>query len=162
MKRSEIVPSIAMGEIGVARNEGTLRMLVGSCIGLAVYDRRLKAAALAHIVLPDSQGKSHTSSPGKFADTAVPEMIRRLQQLVGEETLRLTAKLSGGANMFGIAGRGIPIGDQNIRAVERILEARRIAIVGRELGGTQGRRISLDVATGTVTVDVVGAATVVM
>jgi chemotaxis receptor (MCP) glutamine deamidase CheD len=46
--------------------------------------------------------------------------------------------------------------------VERILEARRIAIVGRELGGTQGRRISLDVATGTVTVDVVGAATVVM
>jgi chemotaxis protein CheD len=125
-----------------------------------MYDRRLKVAALAHIVLPDSQGNS--TMPGKFADTAVPEAICRLQQLAGGQTLRLSAKLAGGANMFGLAGSGATIGEQNIQAIERLLEQRRIAVVGRSLGGEQGRRMTLDIATGALTVDVAGAASMVL
>jgi chemotaxis protein CheD len=147
-----------MGEIGVGRLEGVLRTLVGSCVGVAVYDRRLKVAALAHIVLPDSQG--NPGMPGKFADTAIPEAIRRVQELVGGQALRLSAKLVGGANMFSGPRNGATIGEQNIRAVERLLEERRITVVARDLGGEQGRRVTLDVATGVLTVDVVGAATI--
>ena len=44
--------SIPMGEISVARNDGTLRTLLGSCLGVALYDRRLKLGGLAHVVLP--------------------------------------------------------------------------------------------------------------
>lgn len=160
VKRTDVVPAVSMGEIAVARHEGTLRTLLGSCIGLAVYDRRLKLAALAHIVLPESRGITHL--PGKFADTAVPELIRRLEDLARGEPLRLSAKIAGGANMFGNAGRAIPVGEQNTGAVERLLEQRRIPIVGRAVGGTQGRHMKLDVATGVVTIDVVGAATLVI
>jgi len=78
------------------------------------------------------------------------------------EPLRLSAKIAGGANMFGNAGRAIPIGDQNIAAVEHLLDQRRIAVIGRSVGGMQGRRMTLDVATGVVTIDVVGAATMVI
>src|SRR5690348_9120580 len=85
--------SLPMGEIAVARSSGILRTLLGSCLGLALYDRRFRVAALGHIVLPTSQGRSErpASHPGKFVDTAVPAMIRRMQELAGEERLKLHA-----------------------------------------------------------------------
>ena len=46
--------SLPMGQIAVARNNGVLRTLLGSCLGLALYDRRFKVASLTHIVLPTS------------------------------------------------------------------------------------------------------------
>jgi len=144
-----------MGEIAVARNDGVLRTLLGSCLGLALYDRRLKIAALAHIVLPDSQGRE--GIPGKFADTAVPAMLRQMQQLAAGEALRPCAKIAGGANMFTASAGANTIGEQNIRAVERVLGALRIPVIARDCGGEQGRRMTLDTTTGVVTIEIVGA-----
>lgn len=147
--------TVKMGEIAVSRDVGLLRTLLGSCLGVVLYDRRWRAAAMAHIVLPESRGQQ--AHLGKFADTAIPEMIRRLGSLLGDQPLKLTAKIAGGANMFTVNGAAATIGQQNVSAVEKLLEERRILIVGRHLGGTQGRRMALDVATGIVTIDVVGA-----
>lgn len=139
----------------MARGNGTLRTLLGSCLGLALYDTRLKVAGLGHIVLPSAQGR--TDNPGKYADTAVPELIRSMQALVDQEPLRLRAKIAGGANMFISADANNTIGVQNQQAVERLLDELRIPIIGRHCGGELGRRMLLDVATGAVTIDVVGA-----
>ena len=147
--------TVKMGEIAVARDGGLLRTLLGSCLGVVLYDRRLRAAAMAHIVLPESRGQRE--HPGKFADTAIPEMIRRLGSLLGDQPLKLTAKIAGGANMFAVNNAAVTIGQQNVSAVEKLLDERRILIIGRHLGGTQGRRMVLDVATGVVSIDVVGA-----
>ena len=149
-------PSLPMGQFAVLRTSGHLRTLLGSCLGLALYDRRVKVAALGHIVLPDSQGRG--DPPGKYADTAVPAMIRHMQKMAEDETLKLAAKIAGGANMFVGNDARNTIGVQNIEAVERILEGLRIPIIGRHCGGEQGRRMQLDAATGAVTIDIVGAA----
>lgn len=143
-----------MGEIRVTQKEGVLRSLLGSCLGVALWDRRLKIGAMAHVVLPVSNGQ--TSLPGKYADTAVPEMIRRMEELARGEKLTLSAKIAGGANMFSSPSNAT-VGDQNIVAVEAILSRLRIPILGRHLGGEQGRRMLLDVATGNVTIEIVGA-----
>jgi chemotaxis protein CheD len=155
MKQGVQPLSLPMGELAVLRTSGVLRTLLGSCLGLALYDRRLKAAALGHIVLPASQGRN--GPPGKFADTAVPMMIQCLQELAPGERLKLQAKIAGGANMFAAADARNSIGVQNVAAVERILDALHIPIAGRHCGGEQGRRMMLDAATGLVTIDVVGA-----
>jgi chemotaxis protein CheD len=149
--------SLPMGEIGVARNSGVLRTLLGSCLGLALYDRRLKVAGLAHIVLPAALGR--TEHRGKYADTAVPEMIRQMQELAGEQPLKLCAKIAGGANMFTSVDASNTIGVQNVQAVENLLGDLRIPIIGRHCGGEQGQRMMLDTATGIVTIDIVGAET---
>jgi chemotaxis protein CheD len=146
-----------MGQFAVTRTNGVLRTLLGSCLGLALYDRRCKVAALGHIVLPNSLGR--TEPAGKFVDTAVPAMIRHMQKLAEAERLRLSAKIAGGANMFVGNDARNTIGTQNIAAVERLLDDLRIPIVGRHCGGEQGRRMLLDAATGTVTIDIVGAET---
>ena len=60
---------VRMGELAVSAEAGhTLISLgLGSCIGLALMDRRGGIAGLAHIVLPTSTGTSRarrrTSSP---------------------------------------------------------------------------------------------------
>jgi chemotaxis protein CheD len=146
--------SIPMGEIRTAQTQGVLRTLLGSCLGVSLWDRRLRIGALAHIVLPASNGK--TGQPGKYADMAIPEMIRMLREISGRDRLLLQAKIAGGANMFATAGNQT-VGEMNQTAVEQLLEELRIPILGRHLGGEQGRRMSLDVATGIVTIEIVGS-----
>lgn len=143
-----------MGQIAVAQGDAALRTLLGSCIGLVLYDRRLKLGGLAHIVLPKSTGKPEL--PGKFADTAVPALIEQLQRKAGEEKLKLTAKIAGGANMFNQTS-GSTVGELNIQAIEQILAEQRIPVIGRHLGGEQGRRLGFDLATGSVVIEIVGA-----
>jgi chemotaxis protein CheD len=141
-----------MGEMDVAMNDGVLRTLLGSCIGLALYDRKHKVAGLAHIVLPTS--REATESPGKFVDTAIPSLVRDMEQLAGL-ALKPIAKIAGGANMFSTSAERT-IGLQNIEASERLLAQLRIPIVARHCGGQQGRRMSLDTQTGRVLVEIVG------
>lgn len=151
----EIVP---MAGIGVRQSTGNLRTLLGSCIGIALYERRLKVLGLAHIVLPDSRGSS--LALGKYADTAIPETIRRMQAFVGQQRLILSAKIAGGANMFAQVTNNTtnPIGDQNMAAVEQVLKSMEIPILARHVGGTAGRRMLIDASTGVVQIHVVGQA----
>ena len=141
---------IAIGQIGVAKGEGVLRTFVGSCVALVLYSKRHRAAGVAHVMLPAAEGR--VGAPGKYADTAVAETLRLLTALVGDTSIPCTAKLIGGATMFTFQS-GTPIGDQNVLALEAILSGLGIEIVGRICGGKHGRRVAVDVATGTVTVE---------
>ena len=146
---------IRMGQMAVAMNDGAIRTLLGSCIGLALYDRKRKVGGLAHIVLPDSRGK--TELPAKFVDTAIPALVHAMEKLAGSG-LEMTAKIAGGANMFSMSVTKT-IGVQNIEATEQLLEDLRIPIVARHVGGEQGRRMSLDTTTGRVVIEIVGSET---
>lgn len=145
--------AIGIGEIGVARDGGTLRTFVGSCVGLAMYDRQRRIAGLAHIMLPEAPGAGLPA--GKYADTAIPAMIRLLEQIGAGRPVHLSAKMVGGAAMFAFQS-GRTIGDQNVGAIERILERLGIPVVARDCGGDRGRRVSVDVPTGTLTVETLG------
>jgi chemotaxis protein CheD len=144
--------SIRMGEMSVARDGEELRTLLGSCIGLALYDRRQNVGGLAHIVLPSARGK--TDRPGKFADTAIPTLIAEMEKLVGG-AVKLTAKMAGGASMF-TTTVAANIGLQNIEACEQLLGDFGIPILAKHCGGEQGRRMSLDTANGKVVIEIVG------
>ena len=146
-------PSVRMGELAVAMNDGVLRTLLGSCIGLALYDRKAKVGGLAHIVMPKS--RSEDDPRGKFVDTAIPALKRDMEMLAGGP-LDLTARIAGGANMFE-TNVTRTVGLQNLEATEQLLDELRIPIVGRHCGGKQGRRMSLDTTSGIITIDIVGA-----
>ncbi|NIM63501.1 MAG: chemotaxis protein CheD, partial [Acidobacteria bacterium] len=46
--------------------------------------------------------------------------------------------------------------EQNLEATERLLASHGIPILARHVGGEQGRRMTLEVATGVVTIEIVG------
>jgi chemotaxis protein CheD len=151
--KATVSPSIRMGEMAVAREDGVLRTLLGSCIGLALYDRKRKVGGLAHVVLPESRGG--TDKPGKFMDTAIPALFQDMKKLAGG-AIEPTARIVGGANMFATEVVAT-IGEQNVEASERVLGALQIPIVGRHCGGDKGRRMSLDTATGLIIIEIVGS-----
>ncbi len=145
---------VGMGQIVFGQAPDRLASILGSCIGVSLYHPRMRHAALAHIILPDSQGRT-PSSPGKFADTAIPHMLKLLGN-AGLTASSLVAKLAGGANMFGHTGP-LQIGMANGAAVSKALAGAGIRVVGEDLGGDRGRRISLDCVTGDLLIEIAGA-----
>jgi chemotaxis protein CheD len=155
---SPALVSVAIGQWAVAAAPAKIRTLLGSCVGLVLYDRVARLGGLAHIVLPDSRGVA--DHPGKFADTAIPAVIAEFErQLKAKAHGRLVAKVAGGACMFATAGTQNPamnIGQRNQEAVERILGDLRIPVVGRDLGGGSGRHLTLDTSSGIVAIRIPG------
>jgi chemotaxis protein CheD len=144
---------VRMGEL--AASSGAADVLVslglGSCIGLALVDRRTRVAGLAHVVLPASDGHAGGQNPLKFADRAVPELIDRVVRL-GARAPKLEAVLVGGASMFAVTSTTLEVGQRNEAAVRDQLKARRIPVVAAETGGNRGRTIRVHVSDMRVTV----------
>jgi chemotaxis protein CheD len=145
-----------MGQIVMVSGEELARAVLGSCVGVSMYDASEKLGALAHIVLPASEGRP--GSPGKFVDTAIPWMIEALQKR-GAIRRRLVAKLTGGSRMFATQGPFM-IGENNAEAARKLLKQLKISLACEHVGGSHGRRATLDGATGMLTLEVVGESTV--
>jgi chemotaxis protein CheD len=146
---------IGIGELVVAKSPAILRTLVGSCVGIALYDPLRKLGGMAHVVHPESNGR--LDQPGKYADTAIPELIRDLTRLGGEQR-RLVAKYAGGAKMLNAFSYN-PIGDLNAEMIERILTQIGIPVLGKDCGGKHGRRLAMDLTSGTLRIEAVGQPT---
>jgi len=144
--------SVGMGQVALATAPVCLNAVLGSCIGVTLYHRPLKLGALAHVVLPDSAGRP--AAPGKFADSAIPYLIQQMESK-GASRHQLVAKIAGGACMFGATGP-MQIGEANIKAVTQALSKLGVRVQAQEVGGAKGRRVTLDCATGKVSVQIVG------
>jgi chemotaxis protein CheD len=142
---------VRMGELAVSGVPGDVLVSLGlgSCIGLALIDRKMGIAGLAHVVLPESQGHDETDAR-KFADHAVPELVSELEA-AGARRLRLEAVLVGGASMFAVSSSNLEVGQRNEAAVREQLKRLRIPVRAVATGGNTGRTIRVDVETGAVT-----------
>lgn len=149
---------VGMAELKTGRAPGRIVTLgLGSCIGVCAYDTQTRIGGMAHIMLPSSSmaatSTSETPNPAKFADTAVPLLIREMEKM-GVRRERLIVKIVGGAQMF--CGNGyedhICIGNKNIIAVETICQQLGLFISGRSVGGNSGKSVFLDLETGEVQV----------
>ncbi|MCW3984860.1 MAG: chemotaxis protein CheD [Candidatus Bathyarchaeota archaeon] len=127
---------------------------VGSCIVVTLYDPMLKVGAMAHAMLPDSTEHGLTSNPFKFADLAIDHMIRKMESL-GSQRRNMTGKIVGGANMFPTLGhKSLKTGEENVLAVKEKLRKEGISLAGEVVGGSVGRSVEFDTASGIVTVRV--------
>jgi chemotaxis protein CheD len=144
--------AVGIGQAFVASDPAQLTTILGSCIAVTMYSPHRRLGMLSHIVLPHASGT--TAYPAKFADTAVPYMLSTLKDH-GVKTGEIVAKIAGGACMFG-DGKFMQIGDANIRATTEALEAVGIRITNQDVGGSLGRRICFELATGLITVECIG------
>lgn len=116
---------------------------LGSCVAVVIYDPVIKTAAMAHVMLPCSEmDKSATLKTGKYADTAIPDMVEALSR-EGANPSNFIAKIAGGAQMFGFKSNAfhLSIGTRNVQACLRALAKYRIPVVTQDTGGTSGRTV---------------------
>jgi len=147
---------VGIGEYHVGRTAMS-SIGLGSCIGLVIHDPERDIGGLAHVMLPDSQGR--TDRPAKYADTAVEFLVKELNKN-GCKTASLAAKITGGASMFQTFSGNLNIGDRNTESVRAQLKRLNIPLVAEDIGGTAGRtivyypaengKISVKTANGTV------------
>jgi chemotaxis protein CheD len=144
---SELV--VRMGEIAATQHAGDVLvgLGLGSCIGLVIVDDRGPVAAMAHVVLPESSGGG--AAAGKFADTAIPQLIREVTA-IGATRSRLSAVLVGGAQMFAAADK-LDVGSRNEQAVREALRAHGIPIRAAVTGGSSGRTMRVYLASRSIT-----------
>ena len=143
---------VKIGEIKIAHCQGTLYTVgLGSCVAVALYDPKERVAGLAHVMLPEPLNRNQT--PGRFAPTAIPEMVR-LMETAGARTRGVFARIVGGAAMFEsvLPAEGLRLGARNIDAVREALRVAEIPLRGEDVGGTFGRTIYFSAADGKILV----------
>lgn len=130
---------------------------LGSCVGVALYDKVSKVAGLVHVMLPDSTQVRQNQNRAKFADTGIDYLIEEMVTAGANKSL-LTAKIAGGAQMFAFSGNSdmLRVGERNVEAVKRKLSALGIRILAEDTGLNFGRTVEFYPETGDFVIKSVG------
>ncbi len=152
---NETLINVGVAQVKLGSNPTVLRTILGSCVGICIYDRIKKIGGLAHVLLP----KDTTSgqAPEKYADTAIPFLLQRLLK-EGAKKENLSAKIAGGASMFKF-GANVSlgqIGDKNVAETKRVLEELNIPLLEEDTGGNAGRVIDFFLNDGHLKVKAAG------
>lgn len=143
-KRVFVLP----GEIAVTRQPAVIATLLGSCVAVCLYNRKLHFGGMNHYMLPAGNNKAMV---GKYGDISTNKLIDSMLR-VDVSLNSLEAKVYGGAAVVGHLSGGMEIGKRNVETALRILDERGIRIVERQTGGDVGRKIFFDNETGEVNV----------
>ncbi|CAN5380978.1 chemoreceptor glutamine deamidase CheD [soil metagenome] len=127
---------------------------LGSCVAIALYDRAARVGGLAHILLPNRTMSRETSNPAKFPETIIPVMLEEMRRLGSAPSAAISAKIVGGASMFGqlTGGSGINVGERNVAATKEILAAANIPLLAEDTGLDYGRSVYFHLDDGRVEV----------
>ena len=148
---------VRMGEQAATASADAVLVTIGlgSCIGLALLDTARGVGGLAHVMLPEAPAQPRADQLGRFADTAVPQLVDRLISL-GARKVRLDAVLVGGAQMFSFGGGSLDVGTRNEACVRAALKRLNIPVRAAATGGTSGRTVRVRVGSGSVSAKAAG------
>jgi chemotaxis protein CheD len=148
------------GELYFSRDPAVVVTVLGSCISVTMFCKRLGIGGICHGLLPqctgDGQGNQACSGDCvdglKYVDCSVRKMVKMFDQYKvprGE----IESKCFGGADLFEhYSGplKAKTVGAQNIAAAENILRREGLKPVAADIGGAQGRKIFFYTNTGEV------------
>ncbi len=154
----ENIIKVGMADMKAACHPAVLTTLgLGSCVGIALYDRSTCTIGLAHAMLPDSTQAMNLSNIAKFVDTSIIALIDEMVRL-GANRSKIVAKLAGGAQMFNFSQATdlMRIGFRNAVAAREKLEKLKIPIISEDTGGSYGRTIELNSTNGALLIKTIG------
>lgn len=148
---------VGVGDMEISDDPGVTLVThsLGSCIGLAVYDAHARVGGMLHYMLPESTSPEKAKSrPLMFADTAIPLLFKSCYKK-GAVKGRIVVKVAGGSQILDPAEQFM-IGKRNHAALRKILFRNNVFINAEDVGGSVARTMRLSIATGEVSVRVVG------
>jgi len=154
----ENIIKVGMADLKSSRHPCIITTLgLGSCVGIALYDRVSKISGLAHIMLPSSSQAKNVTNVAKFADTAIEKLVEDMIKL-GANKNTIVAKLAGGAQMFSFENPSeiMRIGERNVLASREKLKELNIPVISADTGGRHGRTIELHSIDGRLLIKTIG------
>ncbi len=132
------IVQIDIGKCEVFKKTSCLiRITLGSCVGLVIFDEISKIVGAIHILLPSySKFSNKTYSYCAFADKGIPYVLEKIRKYSNESSLKLKAIIAGGANL---GGDYFSIGLKNYKETIKILKLNNIEIVYEDCLGQEPR-----------------------
>jgi chemotaxis protein CheD len=151
---ADSIPTVILqpGELHLARGPAVLQTILGSCVGVTFWSRRLGAGALCHGVLPYCPGGCRATydfaEARRYVDFSIRHLARQFDGL-GAQRSEVEVKVFGGADVLPVrVGSRPTVGAQNSHAALEVLEDEGFAVLASDLGGPRGRQVFFYTATG--------------
>jgi chemotaxis protein CheD len=133
-----------------------IRTLLGSCVGVSFWSRRMGVGALCHAMLPRCpEGSEAGVSPEvgyRYVDFSIRDIARKFDRL-GAHRAEVQVKLFGGADVL-IAGSEASaratVGSQNCETALDILQAEGFQVAASSLRGKSGLTIRFNTGNGEI------------
>ncbi len=144
------------GDLLVTEKPYRVSTVLGSCVSVTMFSKRLRIAAICHALMPICAEKASCfvscADPFKYVNCVVPDMVRKMHSH-GVSPKEIETKLFGGSDMFGPGTdqkRAVPVGKLNIEAAVRAIRAENLVLKVTDVGGLLGRKIFFYTNTGEV------------
>jgi chemotaxis protein CheD len=156
MRQGLPVVRLKAGEMHCSGQPTLVTTVLGSCLSITFYSRRLGIGGICHGMLPTCGNKEECRGdcPDKF--TYVDCSIRQMARIFGRFGARrdeIEVKCFGGADMFSRpieTARTVSIGRQNSLIADALIKNEGLTLNTRDVGGFQGRKLLFYTHTGEV------------
>jgi len=135
------------GYIYLATEPTIISTVLGSCVAVVLYDKINRTGCMNHIVHP--QLKKKLPATAMYAKPSTLHMIRMFEES-GSNLENIEAQVFGGATHPSATGELAKIGKHNLEIAEQLLCTYGINVVGRDVGGHQGRKVVVNSSNGEV------------
>ncbi len=124
------------GRIYVSPAPSTVRMILGSCVAVCLWDPRRGVGGANHFLLP-----YHGQDDPRFGNVAIEHLMERLL-LLGCTERGLRAKLFGGSCVLqALQANQTHLGTKNVAVARTLLAREGIPIEAEDVGGPRGRKV---------------------
>jgi len=133
---------LGTGELVFSTVPCEVRTILGSCVGVALFDPRKQWGGLCHYLLaqdPDLDLPGATGGSVRYGQVAIPALAQKLIR-AGSQRRDLVAVVAGGALLLD-ANEVFFVGEKNVRLAFQTLEDLHIPIAYHDIGGDRGRRM---------------------
>jgi len=139
---------VGIGKLEVSKkNRVFVARALGSCVGLAMYDKKKKMGGMAHVMPPGNAPVKEGVIPARYAVNSIDQLIQQFSR-EGISKEKLMAVIVGGGNV--LRRKYDTIGADNISAVSRQLKGKQIEIKANSVSGTQRKSARFDVGKGRI------------
>lgn len=131
------------GRVHVSSGGGSIVLILGSCVGVCIWDSFSAIGGATHFLLPVWDGRG-VASP-RYGNVAIGALLQKLTE-AGAHKDRLRAKVFGGGCLFDSMRKQDSsrdhLGKRNVQIALEILAKERISIVSVEAAIDKGQRVS--------------------
>jgi chemotaxis protein CheD len=132
------------GTLHCSADPSLITTVLGSCVGVCLWDSRRQAGGMNHYVLPLSRDGDRTT---RYGDVAIDRLVEAMAEL-GCRPQDLVAKLFGGANVLSSSTAHDTVGEQNVAFALQRLRHHRISVKARRTGGEIGLLVKFHTQSG--------------
>jgi chemotaxis protein CheD len=138
------------GELLLLDEPLVVQTVLGSCVSVTFYNRRLGASGICHALLPEAPAGTAGADAFRYVDRSVQELARGMEARGARAPETEVKVFGGGELLFAQPRAGPTVGSRNAETAFAELERLGYGVSASDVRGPRGRKILFNTETGEV------------